>query len=67
MTFEDKDRKDGYWPVYKGESFDIWNPDTGIYYAWADPKPLQDWIQSKRLRAGKAAATALTVNFRWNI
>ena len=25
------------WPVYKGASFDLWNPDTGEYYAWADP------------------------------
>lgn len=44
---------DGYWPVYKGESFDIWVPDTGVYYAWADPKPVQDYLQSKRLRSAK--------------
>ncbi len=42
-----------YWPVYKGESFDLWQPDTGIYYAWADPKPALAWIQSKRVRANK--------------
>jgi len=54
MTFEGKDRSDGYWPVYKGESFDIWNPDTGTYYAWADPGPVLDWLQGKRLRAGKS-------------
>ena len=53
MTFEAKDRSDGYWPVYKGESFDIWNPDTGVYYAWADPQPVLDWLQSKRLRGAK--------------
>ena len=43
----------GYWPVYKGESFDLWQPDTGTYYAWADPKPALAWIQSKRVRANK--------------
>ncbi len=28
---------DGLWPVYKGASFDLWDPDTGEYYAWAEP------------------------------
>ena len=44
----------GFWPVYKGETFDLWTPDTGVYYAFADPKPTQERIQSKRLRAGKS-------------
>ncbi len=54
MTFEGKNGFEGYWPVYTGKSFDIWNPDTGIYYAWADPEPVLDWLQSKRLKAGKS-------------
>lgn len=54
MTFGSKDRTDGFWPVYKGESFDIWKPDTGIYYAWANPEPVLEWLQRKRLRAGKS-------------
>ena len=45
---------EGFWPVYKGESFDLWNPDTGTYYAFADPNPAQEWIQAKRMRAGKS-------------
>ena len=53
MTFEGKERSDGYWPVYKGGSFDIWEPDTGVYYAWADPAPVLAWLQRKRLKAGK--------------
>ena len=53
MTFEAPNHFDGYWPVYKGESFDIWNPDTGVYYAWADPEPVLEWLQHKRMRAGK--------------
>ena len=51
MDLESEECPDGFWPVYKGESFDLWTPDTGIYYAWADPGPVQQRIQSKRLRA----------------
>ena len=54
MTFDGNDRKDGDWPVYKGASFDIWQPDTGIYYAWANPERAFDWLQRKRLRAAKS-------------
>ena len=52
MDLESEDCPDGYWPVYKGKSFDIWNPDTGNYYAWADPEPVQEWLHKKRLRSG---------------
>lgn len=44
----------GYWPVYKGESFDIWNPDTGSYYAWADPKVITEHLFKKRSRASRS-------------
>lgn len=42
----------GFWPVFKGETFDIWTPDTRKYYAFADPKKVIPRLQSKRL-AGK--------------
>lgn len=56
MEFSGKPKR-GQWPVFKGESFDIWEPDHGpeTYYAWADPKPVQDWLYGKRLRAGTSA------------
>lgn len=56
MDLSEKPKK-GQWPVFKGESFDIWEPDRGpdCYYAWADPKPIQDWVYSKRMRAGNSA------------
>jgi len=38
----------GAWPVYKGASFDLWNPDTGEYYAWADPAHVVEVLQAKR-------------------
>ena len=53
MDVESEECPDGFWPVYKGESFDLWTPDTEIYYAWADPAPVTQWIQSKRRRGGR--------------
>ena len=53
MDLESETCPDGYWPVYKGESFDLWTPDTGTYYAFADPEPVQDWLMRKRMRAGR--------------
>ena len=52
MDLVSETRPRGYWPVYKGESFDLWNPDSGVYYAWAEPKPAHDWLQKKRMRSG---------------
>lgn len=37
-----------FWPVFKGASFNIWTPDTGIRYAWADPDIMLDYLQQKR-------------------
>lgn len=47
------DCPDGFWPVFKGESFDIWEPDTGRYYAWGDPRKVLAALQTKRLRSAK--------------
>jgi hypothetical protein len=43
-----EDPPDEFWPVYKGESFSIWNPDRGVYYAWVDPDVAIDYAQEKR-------------------
>jgi len=45
----------GFWPVYKGESFDLWQPDRGPdhYYAWADPELVCPHLQAKRMRASR--------------
>ncbi len=56
MDLEHKACPEGFWPVYKGESFNLWTPDTGSYYAWADPKRVKDWLQESRLRTrGRSA------------
>lgn len=43
----------GWWPVYGGESFDLWEPDTGRYYAWAKPNKVLKRLQEKRLRGNR--------------
>ncbi|MCK2025952.1 hypothetical protein KZC56_06530 [Microbacterium sp. SSW1-47] len=35
-------------PVYKGDSFDLWNPSTGSVYAWADPDRMNRELQERR-------------------
>jgi hypothetical protein len=54
MQFRDE-RPEGLWPVYKGESFDIWQPDTKRYYAWGDPEKVTKHLQKKRLRSARVA------------
>jgi hypothetical protein len=48
----------GLWPVYKGASFNLWQPDTGEYYAWADPAHIKGHLQSKRLSQVRKANSA---------
>jgi hypothetical protein len=54
------DCPEGYWPVFKGESFDIWEPDTGRYYAWADPEKVMKAVQKKRVNSAKLARSAFS-------
>ena len=49
---------DGYWPVFKGESFDIWEPDRGVYYAWADPAKVCGALQEIRVRSARLERSA---------
>lgn len=44
------DRPPRHWPVFKGESFDLWEPDRDAYYAWADPKTMVKHLADKRFR-----------------
>ena len=58
MDVESNECPEGFWPVYKGASFDLWTPDTGSYYAWADPERVLGRLQSKRKRANRRSAFA---------
>lgn len=52
MDLESKDKPRGFWPVFKGESFDLWEPDNGpgSYYAWADPKEVVPHLHKKAVK-----------------
>jgi hypothetical protein len=54
-------RGKGDWPVYKGESFDLWTPDTGTYYAFTDGKRIRTAAQAKRARAPKGTPYSETM------
>lgn len=41
------------WLVYKGASFDLWNPDTGVYYASVEADSITEHLHEKRQRAQK--------------
>ncbi|MDQ7014130.1 MAG: hypothetical protein Q9O74_09575, partial [Planctomycetota bacterium] len=58
MDLESESCPDGFWPVFKGESFDIWEPDTERYYAWANPKEMLLHLQQKRVRSGRSKRSA---------
>jgi len=51
--------KSGDWPVYKGESFDLWNPDTGSYYGWTDGAAIAEAAHDKRLRCNTSSPYSL--------
>ena len=36
------------WPVYKGSSFNLWQPDTGTYYDSADSESMIAYLQENR-------------------
>jgi hypothetical protein len=63
MDLKSEECPKGFWPVYKGESFDIWTPDTGKYYAFADPEKVIPWLYAKRLRSGKTRRDSAHAEF----
>lgn len=60
MDLQSRDCPRGFWPVFKGESFDIWEPDTGRYYAWADPNAMVPHLHKKSLRGTKLKKSAFS-------
>lgn len=50
MDLKSTTRPRGFWPVFKGESFDLWTSDRGTehYYGWADPRVVVPELQRRR-------------------
>ena len=46
------------WPVYKGTSFNLWEPDTGIYYDSADGESMVAHLHEKRLSQRRTHSSA---------
>ncbi|MCH8824241.1 MAG: hypothetical protein IH984_12150 [Planctomycetes bacterium] len=60
MDVESSECPDGFWPVFKGATFDIWQPDTGIYYGWADSEVVLPVLQQKRSRGHRNLRSAFS-------
>lgn len=62
MDVESESRPRGYWPVFKGESFDLWEPDrgAGTYYAWADPKTVVPHLHAKAQRGTRLKSSVFS-------
>ena len=63
MDLKSESRPKGFWPVFKGESFDLWQPDSGRYYAWAEPDAMLAHLQNKR-RRGKTLSSSPFFEFQ---
>lgn len=50
----------GLWPVYKGASFNLWEPDTGARYGTADPAVVLSELQRKRRNGAKLKRSAFS-------
>lgn len=57
FVFTEK-RPNNSWPVYAGSSFKIWEPDTGIVYAWIDSELAVSHLYSKRLSQARLRRSA---------
>ena len=61
MDAKDKDLMDlkskkcpkGFWPVFRGKSFNIWELDTEETYAYANSENLINWLYTKRIQSSK--------------
>jgi hypothetical protein len=55
------------WPVYKGTSFNIWQPDMGDYYGWTSADQALLELQRKRLSQAKRTTSVWALASRGQI
>jgi len=60
MILDEVQAPDDAWSVYKGASFNLWQPDTGTYYAWAIPAVVTAELHQRRTRAQRLARSAFS-------
>ena len=46
------------WPVCSGASFDLWQPDTGVYYDSVDAISITEYLHQKRLSQSRTSSSA---------
>lgn len=46
------------WSVYKGTSFNLWEPDTGVYYDSVDADSITSHLRRKRLSQSRTPSSA---------
>ncbi|MEP9385572.1 Eco57I restriction-modification methylase domain-containing protein [Nocardioides cheoyonin] len=49
---------EGMVPVYKGDSFNLWSPETGSVYAYADRESITEALQTRRLNQVRTRRSA---------
>jgi hypothetical protein len=60
MILDENDAPKDAWAVYKGASFNLWQPDTGTYYAWADPDVVTTELHRRRVKGQRTARSAFS-------
>jgi hypothetical protein len=51
---------EGRWPVLSGAAFNLWTPETGEVFAWADPAQVMRVLQAKRANQQRRAVSAFS-------
>jgi hypothetical protein len=57
-VFDSNGTSGAQWPVIGGAGFDLWTPDTGDVYAWANPRRAIEALQERRLRQVRTKSSA---------
>ncbi len=57
-TFDAGDEVLGRWPVLGGSAFNLWDPDFGEPYAWADPDVVIGALADRRERQARLKSSA---------
>ncbi|MGO4490470.1 hypothetical protein AB4Y86_00050 [Arthrobacter sp. 2YAF22_2] len=57
-TFDAGGNAEGRWPVYTGATFNLWSPNAGDPYTYADPAAVTKVLFEKRKRQARLASSA---------